>query len=74
MIIITANAIKLNLTKLTTRSDYGQLLSVFLSYLLHLCSIPHGCKAFLPVWQEERAFCVECLVVFPLPSPPSTFH
>ena len=36
MIIITANAVKLNLTELTTRSDHGQLSPVFLSYLLHL--------------------------------------
>jgi len=60
------------------RKDCGQLL--LLSVLsLYLCmpQIPCvlGGRAYVEVWREEGALCVERLVVFHLPSlPPSIFH
>ena len=60
------NEVKCSLTDLTTRSDCSQLLSVVLLYL-HMCWIPCALRGtvYSWVWQEEGAFCVECLAVFP---------
>ena len=66
----------MRLNELTTRSDCCQLLSVVLLYL-YMRRIPRAlsCRAYLSVWREERAFCVECFssVRSPLPLH-CTFH
>ena len=42
---------------------------------MHQIPCALGCRAYLSVWWEEGAFCVECLAVFPFLAPsPSTFH
>ena len=59
----------MNFKELTTRSDCGHLLSVVLLYLrMQWTPCALGFRAYLSVWQEEGAFCVEPLGVFPLPS------
>ena len=71
--LLNFNEVNWNLTGLTTGNDCGQsLLSVVLLYLF-VHQIPHdlGCRAYLSVWQEEGAFCMEHLAI---PADPSTLH
>ena len=69
------NEVKCSVTELVTRSDCSQLLSLVLLYLrMRWIPCALDCRAYSSVWREEGTFSVKRLAVFPLPSPPFTFH
>jgi len=64
--VLYVNEVKGNLTEVTTRRNFSQiLLSVVLSYL-HKCQIPcaFGWRAYLSVRQEEGAFLLSTVYQF----------